>query len=546
MNGLITAHQVFLFPDTPLGAMPDCLHAAAALNGRVGIQILFECPDESGCVAVSADGFDVEISQLLPVPVEYNTGNGVDQGGAMVLLPNERPDYAIRRAPFQVLDCLKPMPSGVIPADKGRACAYVCLTPQPGLSAGDHTLTLTVSAGGQTHACRIGCTIYPVTADEDLFQTTNWFSISSMEQLHGVTRGTAAFDDVVRAYARSMRRVSQKVFLLWMHEDLSERRAVRPYHFDFEDMKPIIEIFFEEGFEWLETGGILCRGFTPDGRPDMYTADLKCSANPAVSADSDEGYALLSSELQAFAAFLKRNGWENRVLFHVMDEPDVHYRTEADLLARRAQFFMTANLVRRYLPGVRIIEAVKTTRMRGGVDIMVPITDGYQHNKPAFDEVIALGEPVWTYVCCGPEGHWLNRFLDQPLIHGRLLFWGCAANHLSGYLHWGYNQFAGVPNPFERTSCRNNTGIGTDYPCGDAFIVYPGEGGPWLSMRLEAERMGAHEAALLAALRARDEQAHDALVAQVFRGFDDYDDDPAKLDRLHETLLRLLCGQEAV
>ena len=260
MNGLITAHQVFLFPDTPLGAMPDCLHAAAALNGRVGIQILFECPDESGCVAVSADGFDVEISQLLPVPVEYNTGNGVDQGGAMVLLPNERPDYAIRRAPFQVLDCLKPMPSGVIPADKGRACAYVCLTPQPGLPAGDHTLTLTVSAGGQTHACRIGCTIYPVTADEDLFQTTNWFSISSMEQLHGVTRGTAAFDAVVRAYARSMRRVNQKVFLLWMHEDLSERRAVRPYHFDFEDMKPIIEIFFEEGFEWLETGGILCRG----------------------------------------------------------------------------------------------------------------------------------------------------------------------------------------------------------------------------------------------------------------------------------------------
>ena len=100
MNGLITAHQVFLFPDTPLGAMPDCLHAAAALNGRVGIQILFECPDESGCVAVSADGFDVEISQLLPVPVEYNTGNGVDQGGAMVLLPNDR--YPLDREVFRL------------------------------------------------------------------------------------------------------------------------------------------------------------------------------------------------------------------------------------------------------------------------------------------------------------------------------------------------------------------------------------------------------------------------------------------------------------
>ena len=130
MNGLITAHQVFLFPDTPLGAMPDCLHAAAALNGRVGIQILFECPDESGCVAVSADGFDVEISQLLPVPVEYNTGNGVDQGGAMVLLPDRCPDYAVRRAPFRVYDCLRPLEGDAVPVRDGRACAYLTLAPR--------------------------------------------------------------------------------------------------------------------------------------------------------------------------------------------------------------------------------------------------------------------------------------------------------------------------------------------------------------------------------------------------------------------------------
>ena len=38
--------------------------------------------------------------QLVKVPVNYNTGNGVDQGGAMVLLPETCPDYAIRKAPF--------------------------------------------------------------------------------------------------------------------------------------------------------------------------------------------------------------------------------------------------------------------------------------------------------------------------------------------------------------------------------------------------------------------------------------------------------------
>ena len=544
MNGYISSHQVFLFPDTPLGVMPAQLRLACARNGRVGIQLLFECAAACGSIRVDGAGFDVEIYQLIDVPVEYNTGNGVDQGGAMVVLPDRCPDYAIRRAPFRVYDCLRPAQDGGIPAPDGRACAYVCLAPRAELAPGEHTLTITLCAGAETHACCVVCRVYPASFDENLFQTTNWFSVCAMEQLHGVTRGTPAFEAVVRAYARSMRRVHQKIFLLWMHEDLSERRASRPYRFDFEDMAPVIRIFFEKGFETFETGGILCRGFTDDGRPDMYTADLKCSANPAVSVDSDEGYALLCSEMQAFSAFLRRHGWQDRVLFHVMDEPDVHYRSEADLLARRAQFFMAANIVRRYLPGVRIIEAVKTTRMRGGVDIMVPITDGYQHNKAAFDEAVAMGEPVWTYVCCGPEGRWLNRFLDQPLINGRLLFWGCAANRLSGYLHWGYNQFGGVPNPFERTSCRNNTGIGTDYPCGDAFIVYPGDGGPWLSMRLEAERMGAQEAAMLAALRARDPQAHDALISGVFRGFDDYDNDPEKLDRLHETLLALLSRPE--
>ena len=540
MNGIITASQVFHFPDSPLGAMPSRLHICCAKNGKAGIQVLFQCPATSGRIDVSCPGFTAEIFQMIDIPVEYNTGNGVDQGGAMVLLSGSCPNYAVRQAPFRVYDCLRPMDSGEIPASGGLVSAYIRLTPDASLPAGEHSIALTLHNGGQSHTCTISCRVYPFAFDENLFQTTNWFSVAAMENMHGVKRGTPAFLDVVRAYARSMRSVHQKVFLLWMHEDLSERRTQKPYHFDFEDMKPIIEIFFEEGFDTFETGGIICRGYRADGSQDMYTADFKCSANPEISVDSDEGYALLCCEMEAFSAFLKRNGWENRVLFHVMDEPDVHYKSDADLQARRVQFFMAANIVRRYLPGVRIIEAVKTTLFRGGIDIMVPITDSYQQNKQTFDDAIAQGDEVWTYVCCAPEGKWLNRFLDQPLINGRLLFWGCAANRLAGYLHWGYNQFSGVPNPFEATSAHNWTGIGTNFPCGDAFIVYPGDSGPWPSMRLEAERMGAQEAAMLRALLHRDPAAHDALIARVFRAFDDYDNTPETLNTLHEELLTLL------
>lgn len=542
MLGVITAHQAFHFPDSPLSVLPDALRTACARNGRIGLQIIFECEQPSGRISVSGQGFDIEYFQMMDIPVEYNTGNGVDQGGAMVLLADQCPEYAVRKAPFRVYDCLRPLEDGLVPADGGRVCAYIRLSPGASLPDGEHTLTLSLQSGSETHRCTILCQVYPFAFDEDLFETTNWFSIVAMEKMHGVQRGTSAFNDVVRAYARSMRSVHQKVFLLWMHEDLSERRTQKPYHFDFEDMKPIIEIFFEEGFDTFETGGIICRGYREDGSQDMYTADFKCSANPEISVDSDEGYALLCSEMEAFSSFLKRNHWQDRVLFHIMDEPDVHYKSEADLQARRVQFFMAANIVRRYLPGVRIIEAVKTTLFRGGVDIMVPITDSYQQHKQTFDDAIAMGDEVWTYVCCAPEGKWLNRFLDQPLINGRLLFWGCAANRISGYLHWGYNQFGGVPNPFEATSARNWTGIGTNFPCGDAFIVYPGPNGPWPSLRLEAERVGAQEAAMLRALHMRDPQAHDALIGRVFRSFDDYDNTPETLDTLHEELLRLLCS----
>lgn len=540
MKGYLTNKQEFLFPDSPLGEPAEKLRLAAAANQRMGIQLLIQA-DEPITVSVQSDAVRADFYEMLDIPVEYNTGNGVDQGGAMVILPETCPDYAVRKAPFRVYDCMKPAPDGVIPAKNGVAAAYVTLEPREDTAPGTYELPLTVCSGGETHVCQVTFAIYPVRYDEDAFQQTNWFSFRAIEEQHNVRRGTPEFYDLVRQYARSMRAVHQKVFLIWMHEDLSERKARRPYRFDFEDMKPIIEIFFEEGFTTFETGGLLCRGSLPDGSPDMFTNDLKCSADPTVSVDSDQGYELLCAEMRDFSDFLRRNGWEKNVLFHVMDEPDVHVRSEADLQARRVQFFIASNIVRRYLPGVRILEAVKSTRMRGGVDILCPIADGFERDRDAFDTAMALGDEVWTYVCCCPQGHWLNRFLDSPVNHGRLIFWGCAKYGINGYLHWGWNQFTGVPNPYEKTACRNNTGIGTDFPCGDAFIVYPGTGGPWISLRFEAERIGAEEGCLLKQLRKKNPEAHDALIAKVFTGFNNYNDDPELLEKVHEELLQALC-----
>lgn len=70
--------------------------------------------------------------------------------------------------------------------------------------------------------------------------------------------------------------------------------------------------------------------------------------------------------------------------------------------------------------------------------------------------------------------------------------------------------------------------------------MYPGTDGPWPGMRMEAQRRGAEDAGLLRMLRQRDEAAHDALVARVFRSNADYDDDPVLFASVYEELLKTL------
>lgn len=48
----------------------------------------------------------------------------------------EKPPYAIRKAPFQVYDCLMPRPEGVVEAKDGRAAIYLCLVPGENIREG--------------------------------------------------------------------------------------------------------------------------------------------------------------------------------------------------------------------------------------------------------------------------------------------------------------------------------------------------------------------------------------------------------------------------
>lgn len=535
-QGVLSGREEFCYPDMPMGPLPRTLRLAMPRNGRPSVQLLLRTEEDQVDVSLESDAFTPEFFCMKAVPVEYNTGDGREQGGAMVLEqpPSVKPSYATRLAPFTVYDCLKPAPAGVIEASNGCAALYMCLCPRSGIAAGEYGAVLRMGS----YCCRLSIRVYDTEIPQDTFPVTNWFSLDAICRCHGLQKNTPEFYDMVRKYAHAMRRIHQTMFYIELDESCVVSRD--PYVFDFEPLRPIIQLFFDAGMQKMELGTLLSRGYLPDGMPDMYTDSFRCAMAPDLPIDTPEGYGVTVRFVQALAGFLRKYDWQDKVVFHIHDEPDIHFKDEAALLARKRQYYLAAGILRKYLPNVRVIEAVASPEFRGGVDIWVPGTPGYEARKTEFDSLTALGETVWAYVCCGPEGHWLNRFLDFALLKGRLLFWGCAANRLGGFLHWGFNQFPAGMDPFVGTSCPNHTGIGTNFPCGDSFLVYPGTDGPWPGMRMEAARRGAEDAALLALLRRRDEAAHDALVSQVFRNNQDYNDDPAVFETVYEALLQQL------
>ena len=106
-------------------------------------------------------------------------------------------------------------------------------------------------------------------------------------------------------------------------------------------------------------------------------------------------------------------------------------------------------------------------------------------------------------------------------------------------LHWGFNMYLYDMDPFKTTSCHNDTGLGTNFPCGDAFIVYPGEGEPWISMRLEAQRRGAEDCELLNLLREKDMVAYNEIISHVFKSNQEYLSNTNEFELWYE---RLLCA----
>ncbi len=193
--------------------------------------------------------------------------------------------------------------------------------------------------------------------------------------------------------------------------------------------------------------------------------------------DSSSGAAyrrFLLAFLPRLVRFLDDRGMLSKSFLHVSDEPK---------LDQLSAYTAIREILRQGAPELQVIEALSDKEFydSGQVDQPIPATN---HAQPFLD----AGVPnLWTYYCVGQQLDVSNRFMDFSAPRTRILGWQLFKFGFEGFLQWGYNYWfrqltSTLIDPFLVTDAGNRL------PSGDAFVVYPGRGGPVDSLRWELFR----------------------------------------------------------
>lgn len=525
--------DAFLFEDdTVAPAREGAAELHGPVNGSAGVYILIEKARGEGLkIAFSGPpGIAMSAYSLMTVPVDCNTADEEVYGfHVFPEPPEEKPAHCLRKAPYRVYEPMRPAGRDGIPLTEGRAVLYVCFDILSEARPGLHTLTVCLTDGAGETALPLSIRVYGVSVPrEGRLSVTNWFSLPNMASYHGLIPFSPAHLSMIREYARLMRRARQTHFFLTA--DLVDPVGDQGETYRFDRLKAVMDIFWDEGFRTMEFGYF-------GARRRIDEPVLTCPFAPETPVDSPEGFRRSSAFIKALAAFLREEGAEERTIFHIADEPDV---PAGCIPGRLPGYLMLSCLLRRYIPGARVVEAVKSTAFRGGIDIYVPLSRTYEGQREEFDRMKALGAEIWFYVCCCPGAGYLNRLLDRPLLDSRLLFWAAFRYGLSGYLHWGFNQYEKGQDPFVCTSPPHAYGNGVRLPAGDGFLVYPRGEQVLSGVRLEAQRRGACDYELLCLLSDQNPEKARELAERAVESFQRFITDPEAFQALYRELLAAL------
>ncbi|MFA6109179.1 MAG: DUF4091 domain-containing protein [Candidatus Latescibacterota bacterium] len=517
MKCLCVSAMEFIYPDLHeyrSGTDRFDLHAARG-SYACGQLLLGGLPGDQAPVTVALTGDLRELAcewyEMVPVHVEGNPG--LTKENAVPHCPN-------RWAPFDLYDCVKPLEPALSPRQGTAALYFAFPVPreaQPGARHG----TMRIAVSGQSVEVPVTMAVYPATvpATESL-RLILGFSSEQVAQQHQVEPGSTEHQALEVAYLKLLRRMRQN--MLYIGGVATTHDGQGAYAFDFTELERNVRFAQSLGFRYFQMASV-------GGRRSWHESTILVGPEQ-LPAMSYEAYRYLSQYLPALRRFLLERGWISCFTLGVADEPNEANATE---------FRALCGLVRKLIPEIRLLDAVSFVPIHGALDVWVPLNAEYDKYQAEFESFRGSHDELWHYVCCGPRSEgYINRFMDYPLLATRYLFWGNYRYNLTGHLHWAANKYQPGQDPFT-LNCpeHHNADAQCILPPGDTHVLYPGQGAPWMSVRLEAQRASAEDYELLAGLAKVDKAAADALCARGFRSFKDVEYDPVAFTAIHRQLL---------
>src|SRR5579864_4617805 len=517
---------VKIFPDDPPGKdrAPDeaCL---IARNGHTAIQLAIRtsAPVEALAVTVKlGGGLETQVRRVGYVPVRSKPpGTSTDEVAR--LAPARFPDPLYEDSPFR-LEAGQTTPIWIT--------VYAPAKTAPGVYKGEAVFR-SVRQRLATAPLRIEVTRAAVPAKQTL-QVTNWFYLdqAQLERYYNLAGNPERYWEVLGNIAIVLADHKQNVILTPVFSLTEPESNFPSILYNFSKLDRWIETFHRAGTaEIIEGGHLLDRASGYDSPLKIPAFVIESGEVHRAMLDPDDPRAEphLNSFLRALYEHLKEKGWLDHYVQHVLDEA---HGAEVPVYLRYV------GVVRRNLPGVPTIDAIDQTAglLGDACDIWVPQLGKFDNSIDAIRAHVKKGGQAWYYTCLYPQGRYLNRFIDYPLLKTRLLAWFDFRYGLTGFLHWGGNYWDADPFSNTEPAIENGKEV---LPSGDAFITYPWreKNSIHSSIRLEAMREGIEDYELLHGLAATDPTKARRLASEAIPGLTDYVRDVATFRRLQRQLL---------
>ena len=501
-------------------------NARAAFQVGVWSETLVDCTVSAGVPSEAGAGCRIRRADLVPLP-HVATDTPRDELDGVGYVPGLVPDPLV--------------PTGRISLAAFESRSFwLDLHVPADASVGVHELRVEVCPGNaEPVELRVVLEIAePVLRPRTGFPVTHWFYNDAIADWYRLRPFCSAYWGLFDAYVRDVVDHGQDTLLVPAFTPPTDgvkrptqlvgvrRGTAGGYDLDFSAVSEYVRRAQALGIRFFEWNHLVTQWGAAnairvyEGDPE----DRRLLWQPETPSTDPVYREFLSQYLAELREFLLRHCILDSSFFHISDEPgDAHLAT----------YKATRDMVREIAPWVRTIEALSHVEFArdGLVDMPIP-------SIRTVHEFAAEGVESWCYFCCGPRGRYLQRLLDTPLPKIRMAGWLFYRFGMKGFLHWGYNywyrsQTTELIDPYQV----NHAHRWPNWPCGDAFVVYPGPDGPIDSLRWEVFALSLQDYAMLDTLGVGPE---DERLADL-RGFDDF---PKQADWHADAVRGLLAAGE--